>query len=101
MKAVQAAFVLALGVLASAKPATLGSAIDERLAERPSPQVYKPGNGVTYPVLLRQEQPVYTDGAQDARGSRASSCSRPWSKPEGTVDQVRVVRLARHGSWSR
>ena len=32
-----------------------------------APQVYKPGNGVTLPTVVKQVRPVYTQEAKDAR----------------------------------
>ena len=53
--------------------------------------VYKPGNGVTLPVVLREKKPQYTSDAMRAKvqGTVLLECV---VKPDGSVGDVKVVR---------
>ncbi len=53
--------------------------------------VYRPGNGVTLPVVLREKKPQYTSDAMRAKvqGTVLLECV---VKPDGSVGDVKVVR---------
>jgi periplasmic protein TonB len=53
--------------------------------------VYRPGNGVTLPVVLREKKPQYTSDAMRAKvqGTVLLECV---VKPDGSVGEVKVVR---------
>ncbi len=96
----KAALVLAVGVLVSAAVGAGRHPIGRVRHRTRHRRSTKPGNGVTYPILLRQQQPVYTDGAQRAR-IEGVVVLEAVVQAEGTVDQVRVVRSLDTRSWSR
>lgn len=61
-------------------------------AGQPSEEVYRPGNGVSTPTLLKDIKPQYTAGAMRAKieGSVVMECV---VRSDGTVrDDIKVVR---------
>ncbi len=53
--------------------------------------IYEAGSGVTYPTLIRLEQPRYTDQARRARIGGSVEL-RAIILPDGTVGEIRVVK---------
>ena len=113
MKAMKTAFVLAVVVLVSASSVCLlawgpspsptptpralsaarfaASLAPTTPAQTTSQQVYQPGNGVTFPTLLRHEQPVYTEAARRAR-AEGVVVLEVVVRTDGTVGDVRYSR---------
>jgi TonB family protein len=81
---------LAVGVLVSALSVPV-AAQSAGPAQTTSQQVYQPGNGVTFPILLRQEQPVYTDAARGAR-IEGVVVLEGVVQADGTLSDVRIRR---------
>jgi protein TonB len=61
------------------------------LAQDDTAQVYKPGNGVTAPKLIKEVKPSYPPDAM-RRGVRGSVKLECVVRPDGTVVDVRVVQ---------
>jgi len=53
--------------------------------------VYKPGNGVTLPIVTKEVRPEYTPEAKKA-GIRGTVLLEVTVTVEGTVDDIQVVR---------
>ena len=53
--------------------------------------MYRPGNGVSDPILLREVKPGYTSDAMRARiqGSVFLECV---VRPDGSIGEVRIIR---------
>ena len=90
MKAMKAAFVLAVAVLVSASSVPVAMQSSGPAQDTPQ-RVYRPGIGVGFPTLLRQEQPVYTDAARNA-GIEGVVVLEGVVLADGTVGDLRVVR---------
>ena len=54
-------------------------------------QVYKPGNGVTLPAVVKEVKPVYTKAAMDA-GIQGAVTLKVVVKDDGTVGDVQVTQ---------
>ena len=54
-------------------------------------QVYDAGNGVTFPVLVKEVKPIYTPGAK-ARKIQGSVLLKSVVLADGTVGEVAVVK---------
>lgn len=64
---------------------------DAREATQPSPKVYRAGSGVSYPTLVRQEQPKYPTDAMRAKIQGVVELEVV-VQPDGTVGDVRIVK---------
>src|SRR4029453_7408347 len=74
------ALLLAIGLLTISRPALAQDA----------PQVYKPGDGVTAPRLLREVKPFYSPEAMRA-GTTGRAKLECVVRPDGTVTEIRVT----------
>jgi TonB family protein len=74
------ALLLAIGLLTISRPALAQDA----------PQVYKPGDGVTAPRLLREVKPFYSPEAMRA-GTTGRVKLECVVRPDGTVTEIRVT----------
>ncbi len=75
-------------------PPTTG---DTAAKSQPEPaRVYKPGDGVTAPVLVKDVKPQYTSDAKDAKiqGTVVLECV---VKTDGTVGEIKVTRALEPG----
>jgi TonB family protein len=57
----------------------------------PAQEVYKPGNGISLPVVVKEVKPSYTDEAK-AAGIRGSVWLRVVVQADGLVGDVQVTR---------
>lgn len=73
----------------------VGSLVTGAFAQEPAKEVtgpvYKPGPGITVPLLVKEAKPVYTKAAKDAgiQGKVPLECV---VLPDGTVADIKVVK---------
>jgi TonB family protein len=83
------ALAVAAGVVAVAAIAALSAAPPQQ--GQTGQQAYQPGNGVTYPTLLREEKPQYPDAAMRAKIEGVVELEAV-VRADGTVGDVRVLK---------
>lgn len=82
------ALAVAAGVVAVAAIAAISASPPQG---QTVPQAYQPGNGVTYPTLLREEKPQYPEAAMRARIEGVVELEAV-VRADGTVGDVRVLK---------
>jgi TonB family protein len=82
------ALTVAAGVVTVATIAAISAAPQQGQTGQ---QAYRPGNGITYPTLLRQEKPQYPEGAMRAKIEGVVELEAV-VLADGTVGEVRVLK---------
>jgi protein TonB len=85
---------LALALVAGGSIATVRASSQQASQsnqQAPPEPVYDPGNGVTFPKLVKQVQPKYTEGARNARIQGAVELKAVVTS-NGTVGDVTVLK---------